>query len=177
MCFVDHSVHNSLSVLLDRPAAPTLRGITIQFPDPWAKAKTKRRRILQPSLAEMFVNRLAPDGFVYFSTDCAGVAKDMELVMDNHCASGVMRRATVLAPARASVSSADAEDGSGGADRSVAAIATGCASAAEALSQWLPFNPFGVPSERERVCGELGRPVYRALYYKVSDNSVLPVST
>jgi hypothetical protein len=188
--FVDHSVHNSLSVLLDRPSAPPLHGATIQFPDPWAKTKTKRRRILQPSLAEMLVDRLEPGGFVYFSTDCAGVAKDMEQVMESHCRSGVVRRATVLATAHAAgvaaVASTDADDSTGdaiaapgadGGDAEVDVTATSSlGSAAGVVSPWLPINPFGVPSERERVCGELGRPVYRALYYKCNA-SAMPIST
>lgn len=156
--FVDLSVHNSLAVLLDRPTAPPLHGVTIQFPDPWAKTKTKRRRILQPDLASLVVGRLERDGFLYFSTDCAGVARDMELVMEPHCSSGALRRAVFESPVCGSLES----DGPGESGVPPTRIV---ASRNTALL-WLPFNPFGVPSERERVCGELGRPVYRALYWK-----------
>ena len=152
-------MHNSLAVLLDRPTAPPLHGVTIQFPDPWAKTKTKRRRILQPDLAALVVSRLETGGFLYFSTDCAGVARDMELVMEPHCSSGVLRRAVSESPVSVSLES-DGHGESGGVPP------TRVVATRNTVLPWLPFNPFGVPSERERVCSELGRPVYRALYWK-----------
>jgi tRNA (guanine-N7-)-methyltransferase len=151
--FAALSVHNSLKVLIDRlhergerGAVPVLRGVTIQFPDPWAKAKTVRRRILQPDLAELIVRNLeVTHGFLYASTDCAVMARDMELVMEPHCAAGVMRRAVVYG-----------DVGVDGGDLQA--------------SSWLPSNPFGVPSEREaRVCSVFGRAPFRALYWKVAE--------
>lgn len=62
-----------------------LQGVTIQFPDPWIRAKRKRRRILQPELARLIVDHLVVGGFLYVSTDCPHMALDMENVMALYC--------------------------------------------------------------------------------------------
>lgn len=127
-----HSVDTAVSAAVARPRQ--LRGVLIQFPDPWAKAKTRRRRILQPELAAAIVDNLEDGvGFVYISTDCADLAVEMAGVLDGF---GQLDR------------SSDGLDPNGG------------------PSRWLRGNPFGVLSEREEVCGELGRRVFRALYTK-----------
>eukprot|EP00041_Stephanoeca_diplocostata_P015333 m.292385 g.292385 ORF g.292385 m.292385 type:complete len:496 (+) comp20000_c0_seq1:85-1572(+) len=178
---VAEQVHGRLCV----PAAPmagVLQGVTIQFPDPWVKAKCVRRRILQPDMARLIVTELVPGGFLYVSTDCPHMAVDMERVMARYCHAP----APAVIPAREqgavdamALLDIDPTVFTGSSDDDELDTApTAAVPASQAVvpcmvrvvesteQRWLARNPLRVPSERESVSGELGRAVYRALYIK-----------
>ena len=125
-----HSADAAESAAVGRPRPRQLRGVMIQFPDPWAKAKTRRRRILQPELAAAIVDNLEDGvGFVYISTDCADLAVEMADVLDGFGELELDR-------------SSDGQDPNS---------PNGCNGPQFGSSRWLRGNPFGVLSEREEV--------------------------
>ena len=64
--------------LLER-AGPSvmLRSASIQFPDPWFKARHKKRRVVQPGLVSALTDHLAPGGWLWMQSDVLDVAQDM----------------------------------------------------------------------------------------------------
>lgn len=56
---------------------PPLASVTIQFPDPWFKAKHKKRRVVQPELVASIVAHLPPNGWLFTQTDVLDLAEDM----------------------------------------------------------------------------------------------------
>eukprot|EP00729_Bicosta_minor_P016988 gene16988-33920_t len=129
----------------------------VQFPDPWSKGKTRRRRIIQPDLANILAADVKTGGFVYASTDCAELALEMKttLLGTKDWNNEPCFRLGGLADVAALSAMLQLKDG-GNAE---AAVMT--------ASPWLPSNPFGIPSEREIVCEEFGRQVLRALYVRM----------
>lgn len=55
-----------------------IRYIYINFPDPWWKAKHKKRRILQDNLIDTFYNALKMNGRIYFRTDVEEYANTVD---------------------------------------------------------------------------------------------------
>ena len=54
----------------------TVRSVSIQFPDPWFKARHKKRRVVQPDLVETIVRHLQPGGWLFVQTDVLDLAQD-----------------------------------------------------------------------------------------------------
>ena len=61
---------------MGRPAA-TFRSASIQFPDPWFKARHHKRRVVQPSLATTLAEHLPAGGWLWLQSDVLDVARDM----------------------------------------------------------------------------------------------------
>lgn len=59
----------------------SLDGIYLFFPDPWHKKRHHKRRIIQPSFAELARRRLKPRGVIHLATDWADYAEHMMAVM------------------------------------------------------------------------------------------------
>ena len=45
------------------------QGIRVYFPDPWPKARHKKRRTFNFELVETLTNKLEKNGFIHFATD------------------------------------------------------------------------------------------------------------
>lgn len=71
------NVNNSLQSLLSSLLPGTLQRVTIQFPDPWFKARHAKRRIVQPQLVTELADYLAPGGIVFLQSDIEFVATEM----------------------------------------------------------------------------------------------------
>ena len=175
------------SVALDRGPCPTwaprprqLLLACVQFPDPWSKGKTRRRRIIQPDLADILATQLKAGGFVYASSDCAELALEMKATLlgttdwnrepcfrvggpDDVAALSKMLQLEHNSAERAAAAAAAAAGAGAGAGATGARATT--------TSPWLSANPFGIPSEREIVCEEFGRQVLRALYVRMPRTS------
>jgi tRNA (guanine-N7-)-methyltransferase len=54
-----------------------LVGARIYFPDPWPKARHRKRRLVQPDFAALLVDRLAPGAFIHCATDDLDYAAQM----------------------------------------------------------------------------------------------------
>jgi tRNA (guanine-N7-)-methyltransferase len=63
-----------LSTLI--PAA-SLEAVYIYFPDPWPKKRHHKRRLVQPPLARLLAERLAPGGRLHLATDWEDYALHM----------------------------------------------------------------------------------------------------
>ncbi len=63
------------------PGAP-FRLVVIQFPDPWPKKRHHKRRLVQPGLARLLVQRLAPGGELQLATDWEDYAWQMLEVLE-----------------------------------------------------------------------------------------------
>jgi tRNA (guanine-N7-)-methyltransferase len=67
-----------VSQMLD---AGSLAGVYILFPDPWPKARHRKRRLIQPAFVSLLAGRLVRGGFVHCATDWAPYAAQMLAVL------------------------------------------------------------------------------------------------
>ncbi len=63
--------------LMDRLAASSLAGIRAYFPDPWPKARHRKRRLVQPAFVHRAAELLVPGGTLHLATDIAEYAEQM----------------------------------------------------------------------------------------------------
>lgn len=74
--------HDAIEVLRDEIAPDSLQEIRIYFPDPWHKKRHHKRRLIQPGLAGLLVERLRPGGLLHLATDWREYAEHMWTVLD-----------------------------------------------------------------------------------------------
>lgn len=75
-------VHGDAVELLEqRVADGALAGARIYFPDPWPKARHRKRRLVQPEFVALLVDKLAPGAFVHCATDDPDYADQMVEVL------------------------------------------------------------------------------------------------
>ncbi len=87
-------VHGDALVFLQRIAPDTLHGIRVFFPDPWPKARHRRRRLVRPDVVADFVDRLVVGGTLHLATDVEDYARQMVEVCgaEPRLAGGVVER-------------------------------------------------------------------------------------
>lgn len=61
--------HDALEVLEDMVGDNSVNGFHIFFPDPWPKKRHHKRRLVQRPRTNLFAQKLAPGGYIYFVTD------------------------------------------------------------------------------------------------------------
>ena len=61
--------YDALDVLEYMIGDNSLNGIHIFFPDPWPKKRHHKRRLVQRPKTDLFTQKLAPGGYLYFVTD------------------------------------------------------------------------------------------------------------
>ena len=61
--------HDAVEVLTHMIAPGSLAGIHIFFPDPWPKKRHHKRRLIQPLLSALLVQKLHPGGYLHAATD------------------------------------------------------------------------------------------------------------
>lgn len=66
--------------------------VQIFFPDPWPKARHRKRRLIQPPFVSLLVRKLKPAGQLHVATDCEDYARSILDVLS--AASGLTNRAT-----------------------------------------------------------------------------------
>jgi len=72
---------DAVEFLDQRISDGALAGARIYFPDPWPKARHRKRRLVQPDFAALMVDKLAPDAFVHCATDDMEYADQMLAVL------------------------------------------------------------------------------------------------
>jgi tRNA (guanine-N7-)-methyltransferase len=64
--------------LLEQRVAPgSLAGVRVYFPDPWPKARHRKRRLVDAGFAALVADRLAPGGLLHCATDWEPYARQM----------------------------------------------------------------------------------------------------
>src|SRR5690606_28767890 len=74
--------HDAVEVLEQEIADGALDEIRIYFPDPWHKKRHNKRRLVQPSFAELLVRKLRVGGRLHCATDWEDYAEHMWDVLD-----------------------------------------------------------------------------------------------
>ena len=67
--------YDALDVLEYMIGDNSLNGIHIFFPDPWPKKRHHKRRLVQRPKTDLFAQKLAPGGYLYFVTDIIDYAE------------------------------------------------------------------------------------------------------
>ena len=79
-----HLIRGDAHAIVERCFRPhSLLEVTINFPDPWRKARHHARRLIQPGFIELLSQRIAPDGQLIVATDHADYADWIEHVLGN----------------------------------------------------------------------------------------------
>ncbi|WP_045770397.1 tRNA (guanosine(46)-N7)-methyltransferase TrmB [Xanthomonas albilineans] len=74
--------HDAVEVLQHEIDDAALDEIRIYFPDPWHKKRHNKRRLLQPTFAQLLVRKLRDGGRLHCATDWADYAEQMWDVLD-----------------------------------------------------------------------------------------------
>ena len=67
--------YDALDVLETMIGDNCVNGFHIFFPDPWPKKRHHKRRLVQRPKTDLFVQKLAPGGYIYFVTDIIDYAE------------------------------------------------------------------------------------------------------
>lgn len=71
--------------VLDHELGPgTLAGVHVFFPDPWPKARHRKRRFIRRDVVDLLADRIAPGGRLLLATDIADYARHAREVLDAH---------------------------------------------------------------------------------------------
>ncbi len=147
----------SSSVVACRLMLPALTPYA-QFPDPW-QDDNAARRVVTPALADALAAALSAGGEVLIVSDVCSLAESMRAIM-------LAQGSFALHPLHAH---AGADHGWG----EDACRGDGSAGGSSEPSRpapaggWLRVRPYGVPTERDKVCEAKWRPVYRTLLVRV----------
>lgn len=60
---------DAVRLLAEQVPAASLAGVRVFFPDPWPKARHRKRRLVQPRVVSLLVSRIRPGGFLHLATD------------------------------------------------------------------------------------------------------------
>jgi tRNA (guanine-N7-)-methyltransferase len=73
--------HDAVEVLQSMIAPDSLAAVHLFFPDPWPKKRHHKRRLIQPPVAALLAERLAPGGTLHAATDWQPYAEQMLAVL------------------------------------------------------------------------------------------------
>ena len=69
--------HDAVEVLKHMIPDRSLAGFHIFFPDPWPKKRHHKRRLVQPELVKLLVQKLTAEGYIHLATDWQEYAQHM----------------------------------------------------------------------------------------------------
>lgn len=75
--------HDAVEVLRHQIAPASLDQVQLLFPDPWPKTRHHKRRIVQPSFADLVASRLRAGGRLHLATDWEPYAEHMLQVLND----------------------------------------------------------------------------------------------
>jgi tRNA (guanine-N7-)-methyltransferase len=78
------NVNRSIAVILQSLPSQVIQRVSIQFPDPWFKARHQRRRMVQPELVDAIATALIPSGEVFIQSDVKDLAEQMRDCFSDH---------------------------------------------------------------------------------------------
>jgi tRNA (guanine-N7-)-methyltransferase len=73
--------HDAVEVLREMVADGALDGVHIFFPDPWHKARHKKRRLIQAALVQLLCQKLRVGGYIHVATDWQDYAEQVLAVL------------------------------------------------------------------------------------------------
>lgn len=88
--------HDAVEVLKQMIPDASLAGFHIFFPDPWPKKRHHKRRLIQPELVKLLVQKLKVDGYLHLATDWEDYAHHMLEVLQAE--PGLKNTADAFAP-------------------------------------------------------------------------------
>lgn len=88
--------HDAVEVLKQMIPDASLAGLHIFFPDPWPKKRHHKRRLIQPELTKLLVQKLKPNGYLHLATDWEDYAHHMLEVLQAE--PGLKNTADTFAP-------------------------------------------------------------------------------
>lgn len=62
----------------------SLVGVHVFFPDPWPKARHRKRRFIRSDVLDLLADRIAPDGHLLVATDVEDYARHARAELDAH---------------------------------------------------------------------------------------------
>lgn len=74
--------HDAFDVLTHMIAPGSLAGVHVFFPDPWHKARHKKRRLIQAPMVKLIASRLVAGGYLHCATDWEEYADQMLSVLE-----------------------------------------------------------------------------------------------
>ncbi|MFO1242582.1 MAG: tRNA (guanosine(46)-N7)-methyltransferase TrmB [Rickettsiales bacterium] len=76
--------HDDVRLLLQALPDRSLERVDILFPDPWPKARHKKRRLVQPALIDMMARIIKPNGLLRLASDDTDYITWMLLCLKDH---------------------------------------------------------------------------------------------
>ena len=71
--------------VLDHDLGPgSLAGVHVFFPDPWPKARHRKRRFVRTDVVDLLADRIVPGGHLLVATDIEDYARHARSVLDAH---------------------------------------------------------------------------------------------
>ncbi|HKB59571.1 MAG TPA: tRNA (guanosine(46)-N7)-methyltransferase TrmB [Gallionellaceae bacterium] len=74
--------HDAVEVLQHMIPDGSLDGVHIFFPDPWHKARHKKRRLIQSPLVALLAHKLKPGAYIHVATDWQDYAEQVLAVLN-----------------------------------------------------------------------------------------------
>ena len=140
----------------------TIELICFQFPDPWrSNRKQKRRRILQTELIEAIATDCVAGTNIYVSTDVKDLALQMKELLDG-CSKLELELNRKVIDSNVATKSTTESTSTKSSKESPTESST--ESSTESFEGWMAQSILSIPSERELVCEQDWRPVYRTSY-------------
>jgi hypothetical protein len=165
------------------------RRISILFPDPWRLKKHLKRRVVTPALVADIAGVVDSGCEVIIASDWLRLAKSMFRCFHRDARwridGGEVMQATTDVPAAAAaaptaaaaaaadgdgigVASESVDDNSGDSRSTLVVEESQDESDSDDIEyRWLARSPLPVPTERERVCETMWRPVYWARFVRI----------
>jgi len=75
---------DALDLLDDELATASLAGVHVFFPDPWPKARHRKRRFIRTDVLDLLADRIAHGGHLLVATDVEDYAHDARAELDAH---------------------------------------------------------------------------------------------
>ncbi|CAK4712206.1 hypothetical protein LEN26_013494 [Aphanomyces euteiches] len=169
LAYVHANINNSLETLV---AGQVIARVSLLFPDPWGCGQSKehknnKRRVMSAAFAERLAAVMPPASEFYLASDYEDLALDIRQHLLSTGAFSVPTEGsyvpTMTAPAiRDHFKPNQTKDNLIDASKGVGKAST----ASDDSLLWLASMPLGVPTERDVICENQWRPVYRLVLHR-----------
>lgn len=168
-----HFVACNANVSLKSLNIPNVRAVCVQFPDPWSRARHVERRVMTPEFARVVADILPRGGELYCCSDVKSLAEEMyDVVAAN--ADFALDEATYVrvgymdeSVETLTLDEVPEHDSAHKYEwKPLAEIKIEENVTPSATRRWLRANPYDAHTERDIVCEQKIRPVYRFAFIR-----------